>query len=113
MNPTLTELQEKIRKVVPNVDWTENLCTECDGTKCNGLVRHVRPITLADVLRAIGETKGSEYALMCTNGAEYGEFMRRPFGEKEWQYLSIFWNLPHSLEDQEPPLWDFLNTIIK
>ncbi len=97
----------------PSIQYSENLCTECDGSKCNGIRVHSREPRLADVLLAIDKVD-SGYSISAWGGFE------------KWTNVSdtndtftltnhpkIKWNLTNdSLSSQSEETIDFLYQLL-
>lgn len=71
-----------------------------------------RPITLADVLRAIEGLDGPELAV--NNEGQFFVFLGAGNGERSdsWEGTTTAWNLALPLDEQEPEVIEFLHKIL-
>lgn len=103
MNKTLEAVRAKVIEAVPEIRATERKLLRKNefGQKFYKDEVSLRPITLADVLRAIEENAGL--------GFENGVFV---------EYLGMqtkkraYWNLALPLDEQEPEVIEFLANIL-
>lgn len=110
MTNHLEELKQAIIAKVPSIATREATCSECKGEGsleciCEGTWLEVAPITLCDVLRAIGK-KGARFIYAGT-----GEFATH--GRKA-QYVSdgVFWDLSKDLDGQSDETKGFLYNLL-
>ncbi len=119
----LQEVRAKVIEAVPEIDQTKR-CSFCDGKgtylsghTCwycagTGKIAVFRPITLADVLRAIGRFASGgpiEYGVRAFDGQFMNMFDR---GRWAMDGRQIAWNLALPLDEQEPEVIEFLHKIL-
>lgn len=108
MNKELEEVRAKVIKAVPEIGKHYCGSVYC-GIKSRCFEESSRPITLADVLRAIGEdpfpTNHYDLRMVGTALSFHGEW-------KDSNFYNAHWNLALSLDDQEPEVIAFLHKIL-
>lgn len=108
--------QEKIEaiktwvvKVSPDIDYLENICDICDGTECNGLKHHTRPVRLADVLLAVRKNDYLGFNLISDgklNIALFGTAWKFPIYQGQWNLRQ------DNLTLQSESTVDFIHSLI-
>lgn len=71
-----------------------------------------RPITLADVLRAISEKQKADASVPVWAIDPSGEFFDQSTSDGSPIYLGVVWNLTLPLDEQEPEVIEFLHKIL-
>lgn len=96
MTTTLESLRAKIIEAMPEIT-------------SRGYLPHKCPITLADVLRAIGKNYSITFAIAVDGEFEWRIFMNN---ETVIQRTGYVWNLALPLNEQSPEVHEFLNKIL-
>lgn len=120
MNTKLEEVKRVVIEAVPSI-YTQ-ICPKCDEPvaytetgyhDCGGFLRNrgtvsVRPIALADVLRALAGT--GQYGISCSPlpNTQFVDML----AIVEENLVQADWDLALSLDEQEQPVIDFLHRIL-
>lgn len=122
MNAALEAVRAKVIEAVPEIVEAHEACGGrgwyAEGTSARSICAcrtgkvDTRPITLADVLRAMGDEPGEEGVVlntagdMCVMTLVDGEAMRKAPG------TIVRWNLALPLDEQEPEVIEFLAKVL-
>lgn len=98
----LEQVRAKVIEAVPEAAFCRQ--KECKAMPCQKHAHHV--ITLADVLRAIQETKSSELIAVLEDGEFWNVSHGKAYG------IGVDWNLSLPFDEQEPEVIEFLHKIL-
>lgn len=129
MSTTLDKVRAKVIEAVPEIGKKRWWCRTCDARSFFGKESlHIfdcekpdpveetfpgRPITLADVLRAIEATPDKDGTLLIdTSGQWFGLNSKLALARGGYLHRELNWNLSLPLDEQEPEVVEFIAKVL-